>query len=59
MSVSIQVCGFFPPQLPLSAGLCRKAEGRHEGGLCFAISETEAVFDGINGVLDGCADLIG
>ena len=27
--------------------------------LCLAISEAEAVFDVIDGALDGCADLIG
>ena len=27
--------------------------------LCLAVSETETVFDVINGALNGCADLIG
>ena len=27
--------------------------------LCLAVSETETVFDVIDGALDGCADLIG
>jgi len=29
------------------------------GILCLAVSETETVFDMIDGALDGCADLIG
>ena len=58
MSGSIQAFGACPPQLPLSAGGYWKAEGWHEclGILCLAVSEPEAVFEVIDGALDGYAN---
>ena len=42
-------------------GYTGKQKGRMKGlgVLCLAVSETETVFDVIDGALDRCADLIG